>query len=254
MRAEKHRVSAALLSAAVCFCAVASPLAAQSVHGKLLANNTDKPIPVAAVTLVGDSTTSAVSVVTTAPDGGFAIEAPAPGVYRIHAEVPGYRTTVTPAIELRTGDQIGVTMHLLPDTAVQLTPVKVTSNNRKANSRAGGFYDRMQRYKMGKFITRDDIEKRKPFRVSDLLMTVPGLQVVPSRWGFGEDVITSSGCRPAVYLDGLRYPLRHESVDDIVNPNDLEGIEVYTNPATVPVELSGPGNSCGAIALWTRGA
>jgi hypothetical protein len=253
MRAQQHRVTAALLSAAVCFCVSAVPLAAQSIRGKLLANNTDKPISVASVTLVPDSGAPAVQVVTTAPDGGFAIVAPAPGVYRIRAAVPGYRTGETPAIELKSGDQLGVMIHLVPDTAVQLSPVQVTSNSRKPNTRLGGFYDRMQRYKMGYFITRDQIDKRRPFRVSDLLATVPGLQLVPSRWGFG-DVVTIRGCRPAVYLDGLRFPLRRESIDDIVNPNVLEGIEVYNNPATIPAEFSEPGNSCGAIILWTRTA
>jgi hypothetical protein len=75
---------------------------------------------------------------------------------------------------------------------------------------------------------------------------------VPSPRGFGNEVLTTTGCRPAVYLDGLRYPLRGESIDHIVNPMDIEGIEVYSNPAEVPVEYQGPGSSCGAIVIWTR--
>jgi len=41
--------------------------------------------------------------------------------------------------------------------------------------------------------------------------------------------------------------------DHIVNPMDIEGIEVYTHAAEAPVEYRGPGTSCGAILLWTRG-
>jgi hypothetical protein len=44
-----------------------------------------------------------------------------------------------------------------------------------------------------------------------------------------------------------------ESIDDIVNPNDIEGIEVYTNPAEVPGEFMTARTNCGVIALWTKG-
>jgi hypothetical protein len=43
-----------------------------------------------------------------------------------------------------------------------------------------------------------------------------------------------------------------ESIDRIVNPMHIEGIEVYTHAAEVSVEYRGPGTSCGAILLWTR--
>jgi hypothetical protein len=211
----------------------------------------DRPIPVAVVSLVTPPGTPPVAAVQTGPDGSFTVVAPAAGVYRIRAVVPGYRPGVTPAVELKAGDQIGVTLHAVPDTAVQLAPMQVTSNNRRPASRLGGFYDRMQRIKMGYFITRDQIDKRHPIRVSDLLATVPGLITQPRLDRIGEDVLSIQGCKPAVYLDGLHYPLWGETIDDIVNPNELEGIEVYTNPATVPAEF-GAGSSCGVIALWTR--
>ena len=66
---------------------------------------------------------------------------------------------------------------------------------------------------------------------------------------------TTEGCRPAVYVVGLRYPLlRGETIDNVVDPTALEGIEVYAHAAEVPVEFQGPWSNCGAIVLWTRGA
>ena len=88
--------------------------------------------------------------------------------------------------------------------------------------------------------------------MTDLLRTVPGLQVLPSLRGFGNVVRTIEGCTPAVYLGGTRFPLMGESIDDIVNPMALEGIEVYTHAAEVPAEFQGPFSNCGVIALWTR--
>jgi outer membrane receptor for ferrienterochelin and colicin len=139
---------------------------------------------------------------------------------------------------------------------MRVQPLVVISSNSAANNnnrRTGllsGFQQRAQRHTFGRFITRDEIDKQHPIFVSDLLRTIPGLEVVP-RLG-GNDVRSITGCRPAVYLDGIRYPLMGETIDQIVSPYELEGIEVYTHPSEVPVEFQGPGSDCGVIALWTR--
>jgi hypothetical protein len=112
--------------------------------------------------------------------------------------------------------------------------------------------DRAQRGGFGYFITRDKIEQQRPFRVTDLLRTVPGLQVLPSGRAFGDIVRTTEGCSPAVYLDGSRFPLMGESIDNLVDPMALEGIEVYPRAVEVPAEFQGPFANCGVIALWTR--
>jgi hypothetical protein len=57
-------------------------------------------------------------------------------------------------------------------------------------------------------------------------------------------------CVPQIYVDGMR--MRTCSIDDLVSPMDLKGMEVYRSAVEVPAELAGPGSSCGAIALWTR--
>jgi hypothetical protein len=134
-----------------------------------------------------------------------------------------------------------------------MRPIAIVASSRRTPGRLSGFYDRMQRHGVGTFITSDQIERARPFAVTDLLRTVPGLQVFPSRRGFGNTVRTIEGCQPTVYLDGVRFPLLGESIDDIVNPMTLEGIEVYPHAVDVPAELQGPTSNCGAIALWTKG-
>jgi hypothetical protein len=37
-----------------------------------------------------------------------------------------------------------------------------------------------------------------------------------------------------------------------VNPFDVEGVEIYTSPAGLPVQYSGYLSPCGAILIWTR--
>jgi hypothetical protein len=229
----------------------AQQLVAQTIIGKLLDRYTNQPIPNATISLANDQGAPVGPTVRTGNDGSFTITAPAPGVYRLRANVAGYITAVSPAIALQAGDRINLNWHLLAGV-VSLRPVAIVANARPNSGRLSGFEQRAQRRAFGYFITRDQIDRQRPFNVTDLLRTIPGLQVLPSSRGFGNIVRTIEGCTPAVYLDGVRFPLMGESIDDIVNPMDLEGVEVYTHAAEVPAEFAGPASDCGVIALWTR--
>jgi outer membrane cobalamin receptor len=166
------------------------------------------------------------------------------------AELAGYRTAVSPAMQLPAGLTANFTWRIAP-AAYRLMPVVVTETNQRPSGAQTDFYNRIrQRAQFGHLITRDQIERLHPFRVSDLLRTVPGIQVVPGR--FGDTIRTTEGCVPAVFLDGLRFPLMGESIDDLVNPNDVEMIEVYPHATGAPVELTGAGSACGVVAIWTR--
>jgi hypothetical protein len=59
-----------------------------------------------------------------------------------------------------------------------------------------------------------------------------------------------------VFIDGMQASMYGNtfSVDDLVRPDDLEGIEVYSG-ASIPIQFvrDGPmGTNCGAIMLWTK--
>jgi hypothetical protein len=251
MRTSRQQIVAALFAVVVLASAAAQQVAAQSIRGKLLDQYTNQPIPNATVSLVTADNKAIGRSVKSGTDGSFSIRAPAPGIYRLRAELPGYVTATTPAIDLGNGDELNLTWKLLAGV-VQLRPIAIVSNDRPTSPKLKGFYDRAQRRGFGYFITRDKIEQLRPFQVTDLLRTVPGLQVLPSMRAFGNVVRTIEGCTPAVYLDGSRFPLMGESIDDLVNPMSLEGIEVYTHAAEVPAEFQGPFANCGVIALWTR--
>jgi hypothetical protein len=249
MRTFPRSVAAALV-AAIC-AGVPGPLAAQSIAGTLLEDPTNRPISGASVSLVAAPSAQVAAAVTTGNDGGFSLRAPGPGIYRLLATLPGYRTALSPAIALQTGDQVNFTWRIVSDT-FRLRPIVVTANTRENTNRIGGFADRMRRNAFGRFITRDQLDKIHPIWVTDALRTMPGLQVVPSPRGFGYDVLTTEGCRPNVYLDGLRFPLMGETIDQIVSPSEIDGIEVYAHAAEVPAEFQSVNNSCGAIVIWTR--
>lgn len=65
-------------------------------------------------------------------------------------------------------------------------------------------------------------------------------------------------CLPTVVLDGVvlraggyRRPAG-DLVDDLLNPFNIEAIEVYPSPAGVPVQYAGYLSPCGVIIAWTR--
>lgn len=101
----------------------------------------------------------------------------------------------------------------------------------------------------GRYITRADIERRRPARVSDMLTTVPGLQV----WRFGGTtrVTTRGRCEPTIWVDG--FPESERDLDSFVRPGWVAGIEIYTQSPSTPPEFARPGSGeCGAIVIWTR--
>ena len=78
---------------------------------------------------------------------------------------------------------------------------------------------------------------------------MPGVQLVER--GMGGNSVLLRGCAPAVFIDGIRVRGGASSIDDLVSPIEIAGIEVYRGPE-VPVEFSGPGSGCGAILIWTQ--
>jgi hypothetical protein len=59
-------------------------------------------------------------------------------------------------------------------------------------------------------------------------------------------------CFPIVYLDG--YRTGGASIDDLVFPSDVEGVEVYKGLSEYPGQFASPDARCGVIAVWTRSA
>lgn len=105
---------------------------------------------------------------------------------------------------------------------------------------------------MGRFIAQDDIERRRPDVVSDLLFAVLGLGV--RRAGGTTRVFSTRGqrCGPSVWIDGAPF-LFGGDVDRAVRPGDIADIETYSAYASTPVQFSVPGaDRCGAIVIWTK--
>jgi hypothetical protein len=102
----------------------------------------------------------------------------------------------------------------------------------------------------GRYFSREDIERRNPNTVGDLLRTVPGMRL-DCRGPICRAVLaraSTRNCQPSYWMDGIPTD---PSVVWLQPPRDLDGVEVYSGPSETPPELE-RNSSCGAIVLWTR--
>lgn len=226
---------------------VASGLEGQSIRGRLLDAESGAAIPAGTMILLSEDSVPVRDVLTDST-GAFLLGAPGPGAYRLQAQRIGYRTAATPPIELEERDTLEVE-YRLSTQAVVLQPLTVVTTARRPTGPLGGFYERAERAAFGTFITREQIEERHPVYASDLLRTVPGVQLVPTWWGRAV-VMMRGWCVPQIYLDGMR--VRTGSIDELVSATDLEGIEVYLSAVEAPPEFAAGSSRCGVVALWTR--
>lgn len=261
----------------------ASSGTAQSVRGRVLEAETDRPVSEAQVTLMTPGGLAA-GVAFTAQDGRFLIKVQRPGRYILQTRRLGYQVRAD-AVDL--GEAELVLEYRLASVPVTLDPVTIEAEVNARYLDLVGFYQR-QRADFGHFITRDKIEARRAARVSDVLQVVPGVRLLPDSRAVGARVrvqlrgaLDQRGavCEPRVFIDGL-VAIRGDSrptsavfsesavedlgaedprapdpaVDDVVDPLDIEAIEVYRSGAEVPAHFGGMGpyTRCGAILIWTR--
>ncbi|MBE0592175.1 MAG: TonB-dependent receptor [Gemmatimonadales bacterium] len=266
------------------------PVEAQVLRGRLRDVDTNAPIAGGVMTLIGENGARLVSFVT-GENGDYRLQAPGPGTYLIEARRLGYRLWIDGPVELRSGDDWETEYHLRA-IPVQLDPVEVTAEATRYDPylQQVGFFER-QRSDFGHFVTREDIAARAPQKVTDVLISIPGVRLVPGAGGLGRSAIELRGsllsyggvCHPRVFIDGLMvirgdarprgqdiYGMPEEglmgdargdpaermeiALDDVVMPDDIQGMEVYRSAAQVPVRFGGTSTEtqCGVIVIWTR--
>jgi hypothetical protein len=101
----------------------------------------------------------------------------------------------------------------------------------------------------------DQIERRQPMFLADLLRMTPGVTVFPSTFGGGTIRMRAMGfrqfCTPAVFVDGmLMAQLDDVDIESFINVQDVRSLEVYTRAGQIPAQyqtLVG----CGSIVITT---
>lgn len=173
--------------------------------------------------------------------------------YPVRAEHPDYRHSVASVkVPGRTTVEVMIRLGQAP---IELDPITVVATRRTiGGTLLQGFETRRERG-FGYFITREELEKRPPSTLGQVLATVPGFRI--SSAGRNATRIMSSrvpGCSPAVYIDGVPSPRGVDSMEFInyTLTDDIYGVEVYRGLSELPAEFADRNPACGAIVIWTR--
>lgn len=188
------------------------------------------------------------------------------GEYELSIRHIGYEP-LKHGVTVTRGHTTEVDVRLSPDP-VELAPL-VATVTRLRRLETQGFYERKHwgdLTGLGTFFTVQDIERRNPLRITDLIADAPGVRVgcqgrrcgVFSRRassGFG-----GAGCELNVYVDGVlvirsdagRWGSNPASVNDVILPIEVGGVEVYSGAAALPAEFGGSDGRCGAVVIWTK--
>lgn len=213
----------------------------------------------------------------TGEDGAFAIFGVPSGLHRIVAEQLG-RASDTVEVRIFGGEETVFVSLRLETRPVELPALDVEIERTFRNPRVAGFYHRMEKVRLGNYITREDLEHRD---IVSNFRRIPGVQVgqcsrlgLPelssncwsvkfSGRGYSISDFTAGGGRggcgePQIYIDGnmltpnLGYGNNAFNYLQSYPRYALEGIEVYRNPAMAPAQYRALGSACGVVLVWTR--
>lgn len=175
--------------------------------------------------------------------GRFRIARLPPGRYTLRLAYAG-QTAEDYQVAVAPGRTLDLSI-LLDAKAVDLSPIVVEAAATDYALNLAGFYAR-KGHGFGRFVTRDDIDRRRPTNLSAMLsgtgitMRCQRTQCVAVRAG--------RRCTVAVFLDGVWV----ENYDiDLIPPEDVLGLEVYRQASDTPTEFS-RSSGCGAIVIWTK--
>ena len=229
--------------------------AAQTVHGQVLEQGTDRPVVGARVSIANDSN-RVLATTTTDSSGTFLLSVPRAGNYSLDVRHIGHFPGLSRPFALAPGDEYEPVMYIAVGTAAQaIAPVRVTERPNRRTDFGRGFEERRARG-FGEFMTRAQIEKRGATTAVELLRGMAG--VMFTQGPGGTDVAISArgatglggGCKMEVYIDGIT--LASQPLTYAIRPSDMEAIEVYASAAEMPAQFKHGNAGCGAILIWSK--
>jgi hypothetical protein len=144
---------------------------------------------------------------------------------------------------------VQVQLHRVPTRLAEIIVVDSTRTFTTFNRDLREFYER-RRIGLGRYITEFDIEYRNPTLASQMLRGIPGLQVGADGSIFPGG-LRRTGCRRyTIYIDGIPM-FGDASLDQLVTPNDVAGIEIYRGWVQIPPRFNFRGGGC-AVVVWTK--
>lgn len=201
-----------------------------------------KPLQGAKIDVAGTGLTA-----TSSAEGRFSITGLPAGTFTAEARAIGFEPKRV-AVDLN--DRAPASVEFRFDERVhELSRVTIMGKPRRTPNDINDFL-RRARTGMGHYITASDAILKNALTTTDALRMTPGVQVEPSSTGFGNVILMRGGCQPVVYIDGVQSYDGSSSLDDIISPSQILGIETYAGLGEAPVQYQT--NGCGVVLVWTK--
>lgn len=186
-------------------------------------------------------------------NGRFAMQELPAGTYTLEARAIGF-LPLRRAVDLSENEE-SVAPLTLESFGTFLDTVRVNTTRLYTSPQLAEF-ERRKRSGFGYFLDEEAIAKRNPMYMSDLFRMTPGLTISAGQ-SFGDVVLMrgtgfQSYCVPALFMDGMRVFNSDGVIDQIVNPQDVRAVEIYTRASNIPPQFNTL-EGCGAIVVWTGG-
>ena len=216
-----------------------------AVSGQVLGTDA-APIPNAQVR-IEDARAVVLRILQSDTAGRFSAQqlSEAPALIRVRAF--GYAPRSVAVKTSPTTHRVAVTVQL-EAIAAELPGVPITAEEIDHNKKLAAYRDRKATNSFAHFVDGDEIERRKPPFVSEMLRTIGGVTLKSSdKLG---NVLLLRGCAPLVWVDGVRMP--GAQLDEVAPPDDIAGIEIYNSFAGIPARYFDRSATCGTILVWLR--
>jgi hypothetical protein len=217
--------------------------------GRIVDHDTGRPILGAEVKLGASGLSTQ-----TDRNGMFAFSEVPPGQELVLIRHLAYGEEVR-ALEVEGGGTYRLDGRLSPEP-IELEGIEVRAISPSWYRRMDDLRFRMERGMPSDFILSDELEIRGYPPLADALRDVPGLMIEGTGMNRRVTVTRCRGGAPAIYLDGIKV-YRPSSggpqfvLSDVVSM-DVEAIEVYKGPASVPGQFIDSDTQCGVILIWTK--
>lgn len=210
---------------------------------------------------------SAKRVVRTDENGHFRIADLAEAEVFLRVRRLGYHVKTVP-VRIAGRGRSATVFVTLEQSVASLDPVRtVDADGEPAfpDARLAAFYQRAQTNSFGRYITEAMIAKAHAHYVSDLMRTLPGVVIRPTRVAASSaskigNTVRFRNCGvqrespepigPLVWVDGVRMP--GAELDEVTQAADVAAIEVYPALSGIPAQYFDRTAVCGTILVWTK--
>lgn len=209
------------------------------------------PLSGAMISLLGTSVSA-----TTNEAGRFRIVSLPIGQYVVFVRRIGYATSST-SFHLSEGDT------LRPSFALQRLPLPAEMDTVRTigawlPGRLAEFEERRRHSIGGHFITQAEIERRNPVYLADILRGIPSVEIREGPFGPAMAIskrdlgdLRRPLCPFQIFVDGMIFSEQGD-VGQIPSPKEIAAVEIYSGPATLPLQYKRHDSGCGIILIWTR--